>query len=95
MKAAGILIAFGLLSVVTLGLQQVQLDRVTHVTPERTFSVSEQLVIADVLPGGRMVRSDTAYRRCENGRGDRAHQGEWVYYERDGRRFTWKESCWR
>jgi hypothetical protein len=63
--------------------------------PDEVFTFSDEMQVRDELPGGTMVRDGTAYRRCENSNGNRASQGLWVYYGRDGRRRTHSEGCWR
>jgi hypothetical protein len=91
MKAALILIALAGTLTVALGMQQVSIEP----EPSRVFTVMDEVAARDAVPGGRMVNANTAYRRCENGAGQRADQGEWTYYERDGRRYTLRQGCWR
>lgn len=91
MKATLLLLALAGLLAVALGLQQVKIEP----KPDRVFTTSDELQARDDLPGGRMVQANTAYRRCENGQGQRASQGEWIYYARDGGRYTFREGCWR
>ena len=91
MKAALILVAVAGILAVAIGVQQVEIDP----EPERVFTTQDEIRVGDELPGGRMVHANTAYRRCENGQGQKASQGEWTYYDREGRRYTLKQGCWR
>ena len=91
MRGALILIAIAGTLAVAIGMQQVEIEP----EPERVFTVQDEIRVSDELPGGRMVLANTVYRRCENTQGQRASQGEWTYYDRDGRRYTLKQGCWR
>lgn len=96
MKGGLLLVAIGAVLLVALAIQMRQTDAALYVTPERVFTLTEQIRVSEAVPGGRMVRSNTMYRRCEDrSNGQPSVQGVWVYYELDGRRFTWFESCWR
>lgn len=91
MKAGLALIALALALVMALAMDNLAKEP----DPTRVFSETEQIAIEESLPGGRWIKQDTLYRRCENQKGHDAHQGVWVYYALNGQRYTYSEGCWR
>lgn len=91
MKGALVLVALAATIVVALGMQQVRVDP----RPEEVFTVMDEIQVREELPGGKMVRGNSLYRRCEDANGNLAAKGIWVYYRREGGRYTFSEGCWR
>ena len=83
MKTALILIAIAMSLVLGLAIGVSSVDPI-HTG---TFSVTDQIRIAEEFPGGRFIFDHSVYERCEN---------QWkIRYYADGTKLLINRTCWR